>query len=373
VCLVIGVESASLEAGIVPQVKISGLDSAFQPAHLSLVHSVIEDVLHRATCGLAAPSVYFDILDAIPMEIALSGASLLVERAVELTGDYIGSDAVSRFNNISALPYEGRSPSGRLILSKRPHPAISIAMEFEGEIFAFDAKAPRKILEASGEQGQLLLDQGSKVYGLGKFEEERYDPSEGHVFIVTITDRGLWELSHAGQPLMTVRDGRPELPKPWLDEEDFRKSVMQVLSSTASEAAGLYKLAEAVVESQHGAMLIISADAAGEAERFKGHARKLKGPVNLKDNSNLLTQLTSMDGGLLLDKQGQCHAIGIILDGEAIPYEQYSRKEDPNRGSRYNNAVRYVLKEEVQPAVVLVRSVDGGITILKTPVQTSKP
>jgi hypothetical protein len=60
---------------------------------------------------------------------------------------------------------------------------------------------------------------------------------------------------------------------------------------------------------------------------------------------------------VLVDVQGYCHAIGVILDGQACG------GEDPARGSRYNNAIRY-LKSGAPPAIVVVYSADGGIDIL---------
>src|ERR1035441_8885736 len=71
-----------------------------------------------------------------------------------------------------------------------------------------------------------------------------------------------------------------------------------------------------------------------------------------------MEHLTNMDGGVLIDPQGQCHAIGVILDGTA------SRNGDPARGSRYNNAIRYIDDSDTPPAVVLGYSSDGDITIL---------
>ena len=60
---------------------------------------------------------------------------------------------------------------------------------------------------------------------------------------------------------------------------------------------------------------------------------------------------------MLIDSQGYCHAVGVILDGQACG------GEDPARGSRYNNAVRY-LESEAPQAVVVVYSADGGIDVL---------
>jgi hypothetical protein len=70
-----------------------------------------------------------------------------------------------------------------------------------------------------------------------------------------------------------------------------------------------------------------------------------------------MSHLSLTDRGVLIDGQGRCHSIGVILDGRACG------AENPARGSRFNNAVRY-LESPAPPAVVVVYSADGGIDIL---------
>jgi hypothetical protein len=116
----------------------------------------------------------------------------------------------------------------------------------------------------------------------------------------------------------------------------------------------LMMLAEAAGQHQHGAMLVISSDAREEAEWLAPQAWVVE-PVMLEPE--LLRQITSMDGGVLIDAKGYCHAIGVILDGKACG------AEDPARGSRFNNAIRYI-ESGAPSAIVVVYSADGGIDIL---------
>ncbi|MGH8546002.1 MAG: diadenylate cyclase [Gammaproteobacteria bacterium] len=137
-----------------------------------------------------------------------------------------------------------------------------------------------------------------------------------------------------------------------LDVALFQDLVDRLLPGASSKA--LLDLAKAAEQNEHGAMLVISSDAAGEAERLSPQSWAVE-PVPL--SPELLRQLTSMDGAVLVDPQGRCHAIGVILDGRAAGHG------DPARGSRFNNAVRY-LDTEPPPAVVVVYSADGSIDIL---------
>ena len=106
-------------------------------------------------------------------------------------------------------------------------------------------------------------------------------------------------------------------------------------------------------DAKHGTTLIISGDAVGEAIRLGGQGFPVT-PFVIDEP--LMGSAMSIDGGILLDAQGLCHGVGVLLDGKATPLG------DSARGSRYNSAVRYV--EGRGNAVVLVVSEDGMIDIV---------
>jgi hypothetical protein len=80
-------------------------------------------------------------------------------------------------------------------------------------------------------------------------------------------------------------------------------------------------------------MIVVAEDAESEAARLASQGTSIE-PVQM--SVDLLRQVSAIDGSILLDPQGNCHAIGVILDG--IANEQCT----PSRGSRFNSAVRYV-------------------------------
>jgi hypothetical protein len=346
--VVISVDKASLAR--VPQLKTTLRDRIrIQP---SLVHAIIDDVLKRATRTLYMPDPGGDlmVLQALSPEIVQSAATAFV-RGVFTCADYwFGEQSGATVSAISALPYEGRSGSGRLVIAEANHPAVEVLMQFGTAVDINNTQAVRKILEASGSEGDLLST-GDKILGLGRLTKA-YDRATETAFIISIITRGTWQLSHADRVLMTVRDGKPYLPQPPLDAVYFRDLVERRLPG--ADRSRLLRLARAASQHQHGAMLIISSDAAGEAQRLAPQAWTVQ-PVQLEPA--LLSHLTSMDGGVLVDKEGNCHAIGVILDGRACG------GEDPARGSRFNSAVRY-LESGTPQAVVVVYSADGGIDIL---------
>lgn len=78
-------------------------------------------------------------------------------------------------------------------------------------------------------------------------------------------------------------------------------------------------------------------------------------PTQLTES--LLRSVSGIDGTILLDPAGFCHAFGIILDGEATDHCT------PSQGSRYNSAVRYVQAGNPRRLAIIV-SDDRTINII---------
>jgi hypothetical protein len=72
---------------------------------------------------------------------------------------------------------------------------------------------------------------------------------------------------------------------------------------------------------------------------------------------SLLERVSGIDGSIVLDPQGICHAVGVILDGEAAP------ECTPSRGSRFNSAMRYVRSRD-RRRLAIVLSDDHTIDII---------
>ncbi|WP_282205515.1 diadenylate cyclase [Kitasatospora fiedleri] len=346
--VIISVEKLAIAA--VPQIKSTVRDRlTIQP---SLFHAVMMRILDLATrhLYLPDPGTGLEILDTGSGEVVRTATESLMSGILYCTGCWSGSNVDSLMNSLSALPYEGRAGSGRLVFAKSDNPAVDVAVKLQSPVHLRNKLAVRKILEASGPRADVLSD-GQKVYGLGLLSSD-YDPETESIFVVTFTSRGVWELSHAGVVLLAVKDGTPSLPTHVLDE-DYLIDLADRLFPELDKPA-LLTAARAAGQHRHGAMLVISADAANEARRLSPQSWSVE-PSHLA--SELITQLTDMDGAVLVDPSGRCHAIGVILDGTA------RGEGDPARGSRLNNAVRY-LGSEPPPTIVVVYSADGGIDIL---------
>ena len=125
--------------------------------------------------------------------------------------------------------------------------------------------------------------------------------------------------------------GAPRLPDQQLRRERLDDIASRVFHEWDSDA--LWALATAAADAEHGTMLVVSQGAATEAARLVSQALTVE-PTRLDDS--LVRQVTGIDGAVLVDPSGRCHAIGVILDGTA------TSGGDRSRGARYNSAVKYL-------------------------------
>jgi hypothetical protein len=104
----------------------------------------------------------------------------------------------------------------------------------------------------------------------------------------------------------------------------------------------------------HGSMIVVATNAVIEAARLSRQGMSIE-PMLL--TPELLSQTSKIDGSILVDPSGLCHAVGVILDG--IANEQCT----PSRGSRYNSAVRYI-STATSGRMAIVRSTDRTTEII---------
>ena len=319
----------------------------------SIIHAIIFELLDQAHRELYIPDAGHIGVGGFSYdapEISWRAVRRMVRSALHVAGYDFGSEAVPELQSFVSLLYEGRPNAGRLVIAPLDDPAITVEVGLVQPVPLTNQRHLRKLLEPTG-SGVALLMRDRDVYGLGTVTSGD-GVSHGKIFEIAIGSSGTWYLSHAGTRLLTVQDSLPQLPTPQLDMRLLRDIIIRILP--AADLDKLVYLAVAASKNRHGAMLIVSSSAAEEAIRLTPQATQTT-PNELTPQA--MEYLTNMDGGVLIDPQGHCHAIGVILDGTAMG------NGDPTRGSRYNNAVRY-LDSNPPPAVVLCYSSDGDITIL---------
>jgi hypothetical protein len=254
-------------------------------------------------------------------------------------------------NYIASLTYERATSIGEMLIARSDHPNIQSTLTLAKPVSLREHRAVRKLLEISSAGGAIVTD-GSSVTGFGKFVGN-YDQSEANLFKVLFIGHHKWELCHADHKLMRVSFGKPALPLPPLSQYRFAADLERIFKNiSASAIKKLFDLSEEACRQRHGTVLVITPEAAVEAKRLASQATGLV-PVEL--TPELLHSVTAIDGAVMLDTNGVCHAIGVILDGIAVDFG------NPARGARFNSSVRYAAQMEARKkdCLVVVVSEDG--------------
>lgn len=341
------------------------LPTELQPPHAlpgdtgypqSLQHAVMREALREMTMALSM-SVEPEGLRALPFELApetlRTAANSFVRGIVTCYGSMYGGDLFNAMNAVSAQPYEGRTGVGTLLIGQEPRNPVDfdVDVNFRSTIKLSETRALRKALELTDTKLALLTD-GDTAYGLGRV---RGADRTSDIFEVTVTGRGQWALGMPDLPLLTVENGTPTLPRDRISRATFIDTVERVFKG-AGDADALWALTEAAAEQQHGTMLVVRTDAELEAERLAPQALAIT-PRQLDPAS--LSSLTAIDGAILVGPDAQCHAVGVILDGQAI-----AGIGDPSRGARYNSALRYHHGAPSGTTLIVIVSEDGMINLL---------
>lgn len=156
-----------------------------------------------------------------------------------------------------------------------------------------------------------------------------------------------------------------------------RTGVAQSYKTQLEKEAGLEngmvekfcKIIKCLSEQEHGAGMIVVENADEIVNNLcircnRGTVLTEKLDLTVDKNREFLLGMTSVDGMLLVDKEGKCRAFGVILDGKAWV------KANPARGSRYNSAVNYIYDKEGSFAVIV--SEDKTVDIVGKSIREKK-
>lgn len=321
----------------------------------SLLDATVAEVLQAtaATVSEYRPGPPPGAPTAGPDEILRAAGRRLMQVPAYAAGNLEGQEFFQVCDLLSAQRYEGGEGRGRMVVAARGHPDVETVLDFHTPVDLEDHRGVRKVLELTGADLCLLTD-ASQVFGLGRVAGA-YERAAESLFVVHVRAHGTWELSHANAVLMRVVNGRPRLPHGELDEDEFRLVLARAFGHLEPRRfEDLLAIAIQAIHQRRGTTVVISAGAAEEAVRLGSQALRIR-PVPLTPATVPL--VTAIDGAVLVDPAGVCHALGVILDGRA------SRRGDPARGARFNSAVRYVDGGEHR-AVALVISEEGTVDLI---------
>jgi hypothetical protein len=311
-------------------------DESWPRGEYSLILSCLGVLLDEASRELLLPDPGRSINSSMRSanEIVAHGAEAFMRIPDMLTAQerYATVGLFQRLNIISSLLYEGAQGTGSLILVRPNHPDVDYLVRFQTPVPFHESRWARKILAMAGPEFSLIAS-GGKIFGLGRLKPH-HDPSLFDSFTINFLEHYEWEFRHDKLPLLYSRYREPRLPQPPISQERFRSNFLRTFrNASAQDASRLWELFGTGATLTHGTMLVVAEDAASESTRLSDQGTAIR-PVLM--TSALMERVSGIDGSILLDPVGTCHAIGVILDGEA------SDDCSPARGSRFNSALRYV-------------------------------
>ena len=138
--------------------------------------------------------------------------------------------------------------------------------------------------------------------------------------------------------------------KPYLNKLDVNYQNQFMIDTVINEAK----------KQRHGTLIIItdSKTALDETERLSNYGRGIRiKKINLYKKTNIIMNISSINGALIMDTNCNCYGIGIILDGNAVS------KGNMARGARFNSAINYVENKKLEGKNVLAVIISEDKTI----------
>lgn len=315
--------------------------------YLSLIHAALAAILDEASQELRRPgpgrSVSSKMRNADEL-VRIAARNFMRTPGIAVASGYNYADLFDRFNLISSLLYEGAEGIGHIVLADPSNASIEYMIRFQEPVPFREPRWARKILQMAAADVAVIAD-SEHIYGLGRLDST-YDSKLQDTFTIDFLDHYHWELRCGPKVMLRSHYGVPRLPFEVIEMDLFKSNYARLFpQSSQDEQSHIWELFNVVIRQNHGSMIVVAEDAASEAQRLARQGTGVK-PVRLTEQ--LLQRVSGIDGTIILDPSGQCHAIGVILDGSA--------NDDctPSRGSRFNSAVRYVHSASAKRFAIVV-------------------
>jgi hypothetical protein len=349
----------------VSQSDINGFPQLSEPikcqqykSDTGLVQSLIKNLLSEACDNLEKrePGHQFFSFDLDNSGILRKAGRTLCDAIPLALNDFTSHEIFDHLNKISELRYEGSETRGQIIFVPLDFASVRTDIKFIEPIPLSSHKLIRKIVEISDDKLACIYTGFQGIVGFGHLlgHEDKY------IFKAVFTGYFQWSLYANDILLMNCSFGIPYVPKTRLSEHAFYSNTRRILiGTTQPQLESLWKAVKSATNQSHGTMIVVSDEALSEAQRLKSQSIETE---QIFLNSDLVIRISGIDGAILVDRNCNCHSIGVILDGIATD------EGDSSRGARYNSALRYVnmklSSDPPVPTICIVISEDGDINMI---------
>ncbi|MGC8964413.1 MAG: diadenylate cyclase [Brevinematia bacterium] len=277
---------------------------------------------------------------------------------------------------LSNQTYEGNKSNGYIIFTDKYIDDLEITFSNPIPLNIKNIRTIKKIIQISSKKSLCLVAFGNNIIGLKSLKN-----FHSKNILISI-DKDFWEiLVYSPQlsidkefltqikgnnflPLIIFRNGLPEIPKIKLDLNNIKKAIKETFPKISPiSVKKILKIFSEISKIPHGLIIIITTKELAESETKRLLYKSFQiSPFNLFNKKltlkiNLIDSITSIDGAIIIDTDGICYGIGVILDGDV------SSVENPSRGARYNSCLRYI-ETRNNKSIAIVASDDGMIDVV---------
>ena len=323
--------------------------------HRGFIQAAMSELLSDATADLQRDEPGRDFCEQMrsAREIARAAAESFMMTPGMAVGDNLWSGLFERFNMISSLLYEGTQGRGRILLADPENRDLEWMLTLKVPVPIQQTRWARKVLQMATTDLALIAD-GERIYGLGNVSD-KHEASSEDIFEIDFLEHYDWQIRCGKDVLLRSTYGEPKCPQKTVDRDLFIDNFSRLFhSATVEDADRIWELFVVAEAQEHGSMIVVAEDAVEEAARFARQGTGVRRTLMTKD---LLRRVSNIDGTIILDPSGYCHAIGVILDGPA------NERCTPSRGARFNSGIRYVGATE-KPRLAIVVSEDRTVDII---------
>ena len=286
---------------------------------------------------------------------------------------------------LSALEYEKRYTKSSIWLYDSDYKFKNkLRIRFESDnnlkMDMTNMRSVKKLLELAGEDNALAVEKKIDNDGRTFYEMQGIHKcySEKGIYIEFMRKLS-WKLKikrhrkRKPEELMTYKEGTCIIPlfkAQKVEEEMLNKVNIYLEKHGINNSDGVKNIIDKVFkESVHGTSLIfIGNDDFGslflnkEKRRFSLSERaRVVEPFPFEEKFKQVKGIIEIDGAVMLDTSGKCHAVGVIVDGKA------TKKGNAGRGARYNSLCTYISsiyeEEQNQNVVALVAVISEDKTL----------
>lgn len=245
--------------------------------------------------------------------------------------------------NLSLLPYEGMTNQGVIgFASESKKDNCSLRFEEPIRFEKRNLREIRKLLEMTSE-GMALVAENGYIVGITPVTSTRVK--------LVFKNPGKWEVQSNSSVILAVSGSFCSiLPA---TSPSTLSNTYKSLFRANKDVKAIENIILSAKKQRHGTGLIVIPNARTEAKRLSDLKRAIAiTPIDLCKNDTLTRVITAIDGALLVDQEGVCYAIGVIVDGEAVI------EGSTARGARYNSLRNYIEwqyeKEKVLGLAVII-------------------